>query len=111
MPHGWRAALFGWVAVKMFFVLSGFLMARIMLQHMTSPNFLATFYVRRACRTLPVYLVTLAFVFGSLTLLGSRSWIDPDQFFPLWRYLTFTQTFEMLARGSYGSEWLTPTWS
>ncbi len=111
VPHGLKAALVGWIAVKMFFVLSGFLMAKIMLDHLDSPNFFSTFYIRRACRTLPVYLVMLGIVFAAAAVFHDQAWMEADRIFPLWRYLTFTQGFEMIARGDSGSEWLTPTWT
>jgi peptidoglycan/LPS O-acetylase OafA/YrhL len=111
VPNGAKFALVGWIAVKMFFVLSGYLMARVIMEHMASPTFFSTFYIRRACRTLPVYFVLLAIVFGSVALFSGRDWLNPDELFPLWRYLTFTQSFEMVARGDYGLDWLTPTWT
>jgi peptidoglycan/LPS O-acetylase OafA/YrhL len=111
VPHGIKDALVGWIAVKMFFVLSGFLMAKLIMDHINSPNFFAVFYIRRACRTLPVYVVMLAIVFGSAVVFQGQHWMEADRMAPLWRYLTFTQTFEMIARGDYGSDWLTPTWT
>ena len=111
VPHGFKDALVGWIAVKMFFVLSGFLMAKVIMEHMHSPNFIPVFYIRRAFRTLPVYLVTLGIVFGAAVVFQGEAWMDADRIFPFWRYLTFTQTFEMLARSDYGFDWLTPTWT
>lgn len=111
VAHGISALMFGWIAVKMFFVLSGFLMARIILDNIESPTFARTFYIRRACRTLPVYLVLLAIVFTSAWLLRDMHWMEADRIFPLWSYLTFTQGFIMVARDAFGSEWLIPTWT
>ena len=111
VPHGVKLALVGWIAVKMFFVLSGFLMAKVIVDHIGTPGFFATFYMRRACRTLPVYFVTLALALGAAQLFQGQVWVDADRLFPLWRYLTFTQTFEMIARGDHGSTWMTPTWT
>lgn len=111
VPHGVRAVTFAWVAVKMFFVLSGFLMARIILERLHCANFFAVFYIRRACRTLPVYLVTLALVFCAAALFRDRAWMEADKIFPLWSFLTFTQGFVIVATGSLGSDWLIPTWT
>ena len=111
VPHGFKAALLGWIAVKMFFVLSGFLMARVIADHLGTPGFFRTFYVRRACRTLPVYLVTLAIVLVAAHIFAGASWMEAGRIFPLWSYLTFTQTFEMVAHGDFGLDWLTPTWT
>lgn len=111
VPHGISAFAFGWIGVHMFFVLSGFLMARIVLEYKDSPHFWSTFYVRRACRTLPVYLVLLLIVFSASALFGHTGWMQAEKILPLWSYLTFTQGFVMVATGDFGSTWLTPTWT
>ncbi len=111
VPHGFAAVTFAWVAVRIFFVLSGFLMARIILENLANPGFFKTFYIRRACRTLPVYLVLLAIVFGAAHLLHDAPWMRTDRILPLWSFLTFTQGFAMVAAGHYGTDWLTPSWT
>lgn len=111
VPNGVSAVLFGWIAVKVFFVLSGFLMARIILDHVGTPGFFTAFYMRRACRTIPVYLVALAIVLAASLAFGATPWMDADRILPFWSYATFTQGFVMMARGDYGTEWLTPTWT
>jgi peptidoglycan/LPS O-acetylase OafA/YrhL len=111
VAHGIPAVMAGWIGVKVFFVLSGFLMTRIILTHMSSPNFASVFYMRRICRTLPVYLVTIAIIFVSLALFRHAPWMEAERFMPLWSYLTFTQSFVMIARGDFGSDWQTPTWT
>ena len=111
VAHGVSGLMFAWIAVKMFFVLSGFLMARIILERMSCANFFSVFYIRRACRTLPVYLVTLLFAFASAAVFHAAPWMEPERMFPLWSYLTFTQGFMIVATGSFGSEWLIPTWT
>ena len=111
VAHGVAALTLAWVAVRIFFVLSGFLMARIILEHLSSPGFFKTFYIRRACRTLPVYLVLLTIVFGAALLFGHATWMQADRILPLWSFLTFTQGFAMVARGDFGLDWLTPSWT
>ena len=55
LEHGVRAVMVGWIAVNMFFVLSGFLIGRLILERRHHANFFAVFYVRRFCRIIPAY--------------------------------------------------------
>ena len=110
LEHGVRAVMVGWIAVNMFFVLSGFLIGRLILERRHHANFFAVFYVRRFCRIIPAYVITVLAV-GGLLRFGTQPWLDADVRFPLWSYLTFTQGFFMLATRSIGAHWLAPTWT
>lgn len=111
VPHGFAAVSVGWVAVKLFFVLSGFLVGRLILERMDCANFFRVFYIRRACRTLPVYFFCVALTYATILSLGAPEWSETGGAFPLWSYLTFTQNFFMAATESVGAHWLAPTWT
>jgi peptidoglycan/LPS O-acetylase OafA/YrhL len=80
---------FGWTGVELFFVLSGFLIGSQLFEPVAqgaAPS-LGRFYLRRAFRILPNFLVVLA-VYLFLPDLRERALVTP-----WWRFLTFTQNF------------------
>lgn len=82
----------GWVAVTLFFALSGFLITGILLDSRQLPDYYRSFYARRVLRIFPLYYAVLLVAFVLLPLVMSplppRLAADqPDQFW-LWAYLS-----------------------
>lgn len=110
VPHGVVALMFGWIGVDIFFVLSGLLIGRLILDKKDCDNFFQVFYVRRFFRIIPAYILTVC----ALELLIYKipySWTDASVRFPAWSYLTFLQGVFMLKTQSIGAHWLAPTWT
>lgn len=110
-----QAIGFTWSGVDLFFVLSGFLIAGILIDQRGSPHYFRAFYIRRVCRIFPLYYINIGIF---LAFLAWQS--DLDQVFaplfggsevPLWSYFSFTQNIFMGANNSAGAGWLAVTWS
>lgn len=100
-----------WSGVDLFFVLSGFLVATILLQPAPARRLVGTFYLRRACRILPLYLVLLALFFILAPRVGGASaWLFATPM-PPWSYATLTQNFSMGAAETFGANFMGATWS
>jgi peptidoglycan/LPS O-acetylase OafA/YrhL len=100
--------------VTLFFVLSGFLIGGILLDHRETSNYFRVFYLRRACRILPLYFLTLGFFVCCRAMpISTRpyfEWLFGHPF-PMLSYATFTQNVLMGIRGDFGPHWLGVTWS
>lgn len=77
----------GWVGVDIFFVLSGFLITRILLQTKEISNALSTFYMRRLIRIFPAYYLLLIMYFTFF------QWINPTGSRAPWLYLFYLGDF------------------
>ena len=80
---------FGWLAVDLFFVMSGFLITDILLNAVGHKNFLRNFYLRRVLRIFPLYYLSLFIFLIVLPRLPIESGIKyyTDNQVWLWTYL------------------------
>ncbi|HEY4454224.1 MAG TPA: glycosyltransferase 87 family protein, partial [Pseudonocardiaceae bacterium] len=93
----------GWIGVQIFFVLSGFLITTLLLREHASTGRvnLGNFYLRRAFRILPVYLLILGLITIGLLAVGKFASNPLGQQFPL--YLLFGNEFTL--GGPFGQSW------
>lgn len=110
VQHGVGAAMFGWIGVDILFVLSGFLIGRLIIEKSDCANFFAVFYVRRFFRIIPAYVLTVLVVELLIAKLPP-AWTEAGQRFPEWSYLTFVQGVFMVKTQTIGAHWLAPAWT
>ncbi len=113
----WTGALLGGgrAGVDLFFVLSAYLLTSNLLRHRERPMLAPTFYLRRAFRILPMYLLLLTAGMSLATVLYSGgatpgAWLWRDRY-PLWIYLTFQQNWVSGWQGYPVAQFFGPTWS
>lgn len=102
-----------WSGVDLFFVLSGFLICGILLDHKKAPNYFQVFYWRRICRIFPLYFLLVGSFLGGSILFGTDERFS-DLFtgrVPIWTYCVFIQNYWMSMLDEYGCRWLAVTWS
>ncbi|MGA2811238.1 MAG: acyltransferase [Candidatus Acidiferrum sp.] len=108
--HLQRVFADGWMGVDLFFVLSGFLITRILLGSKASGHYFRNFYVRRALRILPLYYAVLLFLFVLVPWLRpSEAQVIFARSSPWWSYPLFLQNFLVAiptqAPGPLGASW------
>jgi peptidoglycan/LPS O-acetylase OafA/YrhL len=99
-----RVLTLSWSGVDLFFVLSGFLIGGLLIDHRDSPRLARVFYLRRALRILPLYFATLLVLFG---------WLHVGRYarVPAWSYFTFTSNHGMAWLGAWDIDVLAVMWS
>jgi peptidoglycan/LPS O-acetylase OafA/YrhL len=95
-----KFSAFGWTGVSLFFVLSGFLITRILLNNKGSSSYFVNFYGRRTLRIFPLYYFALILVYFILPALEQTPVPDPGLQKWYWLYLqNFATTFKWTAEG------------
>lgn len=106
----YRLGGMGWFGVDLFFVLSGFLITGILIDHKGGENYFINFFGRRALRIFPLYYTVLIFLFLLMPLFGAYDtpelrFIQSHQAF----FWTFMANWGFVAAGSahvFNVEWL-----
>jgi peptidoglycan/LPS O-acetylase OafA/YrhL len=94
-----------WCGVDIFFVLSGYLIGGIILEHRSSDRFYPAFYARRTARIFPSYFLLIALAYLPFDGRGHNAGEVP-----LLGYVTFTSNL-YTSMGTAFSDWLRPLWS
>jgi peptidoglycan/LPS O-acetylase OafA/YrhL len=103
----YRASLWGWTGVNLFFVLSGFLITSILLESRSQPCYFRNFYARRALRIWPVYVLVLIVCYLNAPWFIGLPVLEAFRNAPWWAYILFLQNlFHLSLPPAIG-----PTWS
>lgn len=111
VPNGIGLFSLGWIGVIVFFVMSGYLVGRLIIEKKDAENFLPVFFLRRACRTFPTYFLSVALILAAAAALADRPWATSSHELPAWSYFAFAQNLFIFIGGSHGQHWLVPTWT
>jgi peptidoglycan/LPS O-acetylase OafA/YrhL len=99
----------GWIGVQLFFVLSGFLITRILVadKESTFNKYIKKFYWRRSLRIFPLYFAYLTIVAGLYVLTG-----EPQSYQEAAPFLfTYTANFYIFSENYEVSRFFTHLWS
>jgi peptidoglycan/LPS O-acetylase OafA/YrhL len=95
-----KVANFGRTGVSLFFVLSGYLITRILIATKESPGYFSNFYVRRSLRIFPLYYFYLTLIFIILPLIAGKPFPPFNLQIYNWTYL---QNFALAFRWEHVS--------
>lgn len=97
----------GWIGVDLFFVISGFLIAGILLDTKGEPGYFRNFYARRVLRIFPLYYL---FVIGTLVAFSHNAEFRQHAGSPFW-YLAYLGNIPESLLGHDPPYFLAPVWS
>jgi peptidoglycan/LPS O-acetylase OafA/YrhL len=78
---------YGQHGVSLFFVLSGFVITRILINTRNNPKYFKTFYRRRVLRILPLYYLYLLFVFFFMPIILNSQFVNFKLQLPYYLYM------------------------
>ncbi|MCX7140573.1 MAG: acyltransferase [Proteobacteria bacterium] len=103
-----------WSGVDLFFILSGFLIVGILIRERDDERYFSVFFARRACRILPLYILT-GLIFAAGVVTNGLGWIDMPRLFgdvQGWQWSAlFLQNFFVPWQGTLQINFFSPTWS
>jgi peptidoglycan/LPS O-acetylase OafA/YrhL len=99
----------GWMGVDIFFTLSGFLITSILLQARNEGSYFKNFYMRRALRIVPLYLVLILFVLFLAPKVERAFKEEVWQFLPI--LMLYLQNWTILFEDLHITQYLLVTWS
>lgn len=95
-----KTAVFGQTGVLLFFVLSGFLITRILLSAKDNVKYFSHFYIRRSLRIFPLYYLALCIYFLTASLIQQDAPSTPSLTWYYWPYLqNIAMTFNLNISG------------
>jgi peptidoglycan/LPS O-acetylase OafA/YrhL len=106
----------GWTGVDFFFILSGFLIGGILLDHCASPHYFQTFYLRRFFRIAPIYYISILAYFVVMAVAGSfltAQFSNPSitVHYQVFSLFLFLQNYWFFHYPPIALGWFGPTWS
>ena len=95
-----KVSIFGQTGVSLFFVLSGFLITRLLLNSKTQKKYFFNFYIKRVLRIFPLYYFFLLVFYFVLPLVLKTPLIEFKYQYFYWIYLqNFAMTFNWFSNG------------
>ncbi len=88
----------GWVGVDLFFVLSGYLITRILVESRDNPRYFRDFYARRSLRIFPPYFALLAVVLIALPRVSHSQALDTVRG-DAWMYMLYLANVAIASGG------------
>ncbi len=103
----YRASLWGWAGVIIFFALSGFLITSNLLGSLNNPHYMHKFHANRVLRIVPLYVLVLTVCYWQAPwFIGPSTW-DAVKAAPWLAYIFFVQNLFHLALPPA----IAPTWA